>query len=221
MGNSGWGSTQRGGRLALALQWRCQSTNVQISFRLQWRLSSFSGENFKDLGQWISPWVRMLKMMKVEGVFGENLSLTGQDPSVSKSIQLHVDIFRVFFINLRYILKIPLKWSVNFLKSWTSTGHFLNLTSSSVNNCWFSPDIGWKVGVAQRTSKEAKSKFGVFFFIVCKCRVLVATLGFERTNPYTRSLLDAQTLASKEPMYGLVLPSPTLASFCSLIHLCC
>ena len=28
----------------------------------------------------------------------------GQDPSVSKSNRLHVDIFRFFFINLRYIL---------------------------------------------------------------------------------------------------------------------
>ena len=30
---------------------------------------------------------------------------------------------------------------------------------------------------------------------------------FGWTNPYTRSLLDAQTLASKEPVYGLVRPS--------------
>ena len=31
--------------------------------------------------------------------------------------------------------------------------------------------------------------------------------GFGRTNPYTRSLLDAQTIVSKELVYGLVCPS--------------
>ena len=43
---------------------------MHVSFRLQWHLSSFSGESFKDLGQRISPWVRVLKMMKVEGLGG-------------------------------------------------------------------------------------------------------------------------------------------------------
>jgi len=43
-------------------------------------------------------------MMKVEAVFGENLSITGQDPSVSNSNQLHVDSFWFFFVDLRYIL---------------------------------------------------------------------------------------------------------------------
>ena len=40
---------------------------------------------------------------EVESVFGENLSITGQVPSVSKFNRLHVDIFRFSFINLRYI----------------------------------------------------------------------------------------------------------------------
>jgi hypothetical protein len=35
-------------------------------------------------------------------VWGDLLSIIGQDPSVSKSNQLHVVIFRFFFINLRY-----------------------------------------------------------------------------------------------------------------------
>ena len=43
--------------------------------------------------------------------------------SDSKPNRLHVDIFRFCFIRLTYILQIPLKWSVNFLKSPTSTGY--------------------------------------------------------------------------------------------------
>ena len=35
---------------------------------------------------------------------GRFLGINGQDPSVSKSNWLHVDIFRLFFIDLRYIL---------------------------------------------------------------------------------------------------------------------
>ena len=40
---------------------------------------------------------------------GKFLSIVGQDPSDSKSNQLHVDIFRGCFIHLRYIPYIPLK----------------------------------------------------------------------------------------------------------------
>ena len=36
----------------------------------------------------------------------------------------------------------------------------------------------------------------------------LAWCGFGRTNPYTHSLLDAQTLASKELVYRLVHPNP-------------
>ena len=32
------------------------------------------------------------------------LSIIGQDPSASKSKQLHVDIFQFSFINLKYII---------------------------------------------------------------------------------------------------------------------
>ena len=48
---------------------------------------------------------------------------------LSRSYRLHVDIFR--FFSLRNILSIPLKWWVNFLKSWTLTGYFPNSTGSS------------------------------------------------------------------------------------------
>ena len=34
---------------------------------------------------------------------GRLLGILGQDPSVSKSNQLRVDIFQFFFMNLRYI----------------------------------------------------------------------------------------------------------------------
>ena len=42
---------------------------------------------------------------------------------------------------------MPLKWSVIFLRSWTSTGYISNSTGSSVTNCRFSLIIGsrgWK-----------------------------------------------------------------------------
>ena len=44
------------------------------------------------------------------------------------------DISRFFFINLQYILKNPIKWWVNFLKFWTSTGSFSNSISSSITS---------------------------------------------------------------------------------------
>ena len=52
---------------------------------------------------------------------GRYLGTTGWYPSVCKSNRLHVDILRVSFIKLGYIiLIIPLKWSVIFLQSWTN-----------------------------------------------------------------------------------------------------
>ena len=49
------------------------------------------------------------------------------------------------FINLRYILWIPLKWRVILQKSWTSTGYSLNSTGSSATNRRFFPDMGLHV----------------------------------------------------------------------------
>ena len=57
-----------------------------------------------------------------------------QDPSDSKinPTGYMLDIFPFCSIHLRYILQIPLKWSVMLLlKSWTSHSYFSNLTSSS------------------------------------------------------------------------------------------
>jgi len=56
------------------------------------------------------------------------LNITTWDPSVCQSNQLHVDIFQFFNTNSKYILEIPLKWSLIFRKSWTSTGYFSNST---------------------------------------------------------------------------------------------
>ena len=42
-----------------------------------------------------------------------------------------------YFTNLRFTPYIPLKWWVIFLKSWTSTSNFSNLTSSFVTSGWF------------------------------------------------------------------------------------
>ena len=68
--------------------------------------------------------------------------ITGWDPSVCNSHRLHVHILWCFLIKLEYIPYIPLKRSVLFLQSWTSTGYFWNSTPSSVTNCRFSPIIG-------------------------------------------------------------------------------
>ena len=67
-------------------------------------------------------------------VFGHNWS----NPRVPKSNRLHVVIF---WINLKYILYIPLKRSLISLKSWTSTGYLCNSTSSSVTSSWITPFI--------------------------------------------------------------------------------
>lgn len=61
---------------------------------------------------------------------GKFLNIVGQDPSVYKSNWLHVDN-RFVFIDLRHVLYIPLKLSVNFMKSWTWTCYFSNATGSS------------------------------------------------------------------------------------------
>ena len=73
---------------------------------------------------------------------GRILGIISWDPSVCKSNRLHVDIIRVSFLKLGYILYIPLKWPIIFLQSWTSTAYFSNSTGSSVTNCRFSPIIG-------------------------------------------------------------------------------
>ena len=60
-------------------------------------------------------------------------------PSASKSNQLwQVVISRLFFIDSRYILHIPLRWWVTFPKSWwTSTNYFSNSTGSYVTKGHF------------------------------------------------------------------------------------
>ena len=72
---------------------------------------------------------------------GNFLGVISQNPSVSKSNWLHIVIFRFFFINFRYILKTPVKWSVVFLKSWTSRSYFSTSTGSSVTSGRFSSFI--------------------------------------------------------------------------------
>ena len=54
-------------------------------------------------------------------VFGENSSITAEDPTVLNSTRLVVHILRISFSAWRYILHIPLEWSVNFLQYWTWT----------------------------------------------------------------------------------------------------
>ena len=75
-------------------------------------------------------------------MFGKNLSITGQDPSVSKSNRLHVDIFSIFLHQFEIYSIHSYKMIGKFLKSWTSTSYFSNSTGSSATNHRFSPDIG-------------------------------------------------------------------------------
>jgi hypothetical protein len=55
---------------------------------------------------------------------------------ISKSNRLHINIFRILLINLRYNIPwIPPNWWAPLLKSrWTSTGYFSNSTGSSVTS---------------------------------------------------------------------------------------
>jgi hypothetical protein len=55
---------------------------------------------------------------------------------VSRYNRVHVVIFQFFLINVRHIPQIPLKWSVIFLNSWTSTSYCSNSTGSSVTSGW-------------------------------------------------------------------------------------
>ena len=86
-----------------------------------------------------------------------DLGITGWDPSVYKFKWSYVDNLLVSFIKLGYILKIPLKWSVNFLQSWTSTGYFSNSTGSFVTNCRFPPIIVYHSRIA--LGKNLKSDY--------------------------------------------------------------
>ena len=65
-------------------------------------------------------------------------NIIGQNPSVSNPDRFHVVIFRLFFIDLRYILLISFKQSLIFMNSWTSTGYFSNSTGSSGTSGQFS-----------------------------------------------------------------------------------
>ena len=81
--------------------------------------------------------------------------IIGWDPSLCKSNRLHVvDILRFFFIDLRYIPQILLKWSAILLKSPTSTGCFSNSTGSSVTNRRFFPDMGFSVAYHGRSQNQ-------------------------------------------------------------------
>ena len=65
-------------------------------------------------------------------VSGENLGHNWSKSRVSKSNWLHIVIFRFVFINVESNPKIPLKWSVIFMHSWTSTNYFSNSIGSSI-----------------------------------------------------------------------------------------
>ena len=65
----------------------------------------------------------------------------------------HVGIFRFSVIYSKYIPQTPLKWSVIFLKSWTSTNYFSNSTGSSITSKPVSLVLSWIRG-SFHTSQE-------------------------------------------------------------------
>ena len=52
----------------------------------------------------LSVYMIAITVLNLVQCLGRYLGIIGQDLNVSKSNRLHVDIFRLFFISLRYIL---------------------------------------------------------------------------------------------------------------------
>ena len=80
------------------------------------------------------------------------------------------------FIHWRYVLYIPLKWTVNFPKSWTLTGHFSNSTGSSATHRRFFPDIGvesscnrWKSWRRMKKTNRITPTYQSPSYIGCPC----------------------------------------------------
>ena len=65
---------------------------------------------------------------------GKFLGIVSQDPSVSKSNRLHVDIFRVCIQSFEVYSIDSSKMIVILLKSPTSIGYFSNWTGSAVTS---------------------------------------------------------------------------------------
>jgi hypothetical protein len=107
------------------------------------------------------------------------LGIIGWDPNVCKSNWLHVDIPWFFFIELGYILWIPLKQAVIFVQSWTSTGHFSNSTGSFVTNCQFSPIIdimNCVINASHQISQPTPSHCAMCQYVECHLLILVLVL---------------------------------------------
>ena len=62
-------------------------------------------------------WIHDLKTCICVALGGVSREILGHDPSVSKSNRSYTDNLQCFFTNLGYILLIPLKQSLIFLKS--------------------------------------------------------------------------------------------------------
>ena len=109
-------------------------TNAQKDSQGEWTLSDqlYPPYILRRRGRWLPI---------IDQWSGRFLGITGWDPNVWKPNRLHVDILRFSFVELGYILQIPLKRSVIFLQSCTSTGYFSNSAGSLVTNCRFSPII--------------------------------------------------------------------------------
>ena len=73
----------------------------------------------------------------MEAVFEENLSITNQDPSDSKSNRLHVDIFRVFLHEFEVYSIDPSKMTNKFREvlifNWWASYFFLELNQFICN----------------------------------------------------------------------------------------
>ena len=65
------------------------------------RTLSFGLLQFHDHNSWLVCEVALRYLMQFSK---EVLGIIDRDPSVAKSQPIHINIFRIFFINLRYIL---------------------------------------------------------------------------------------------------------------------
>jgi hypothetical protein len=100
------------------------------------------------------------KQAPSRSVSGENFEHNHWDSNVYKSNHFHVHIFRFFFLSIWDIFsKFLLNWSIIFLKSWTSTGYFLNSTGSEISSQFIawgstcpSPQTWWHSATDHRVS---------------------------------------------------------------------
>jgi hypothetical protein len=85
------------------------------------------------------------------------------------------------------------------------TSYFSKSTGLSITNGWFSRSLASCMQVIHTRGSCHEMVQNVWINLVF---AIPHRVGFGQTDPYTRSLLDAYTLALKERVYMLVRPNP-------------